>query len=52
MYSHIFFNIMGVIFMYIPKINSLLVTVLFIIAAFIFMIYGIKKLDSFQMVNL
>lgn len=52
MYSHILFNTMEVIFMYLPKINNLLTTVLFIIAAFIFMIYGIKKLDSFQVVNL
>ncbi|EET85545.1 Abortive infection protein, partial [Clostridium carboxidivorans P7] len=48
MYSHILFNTMGVIFMYIPKINNLLVTVLFAIVAFIFMIYGIKKIDNFR----
>jgi membrane protease YdiL (CAAX protease family) len=49
MYFHILFNIIG--FIYIPKIHNLLVTILFAIIGLIFIIYGIKKFNNFEIVN-
>lgn len=51
MYFHILFNALEFIFIYLPKIHNLFVTILFAIIGFIFIIYGIKKIDNFEIVN-
>ncbi|UZQ49154.1 CPBP family intramembrane glutamic endopeptidase [Clostridium kluyveri] len=48
MYFHILFNTIDVIFIYLPEIQNLLLSIPFTILGVLFIIYGLKKINGFK----